>query len=44
MIGKGRQSPEEQFAPARGRDGAIRPEPLQKDPALNLKATHQIGT
>lgn len=44
MMGKGRQVPQEQFAPARGRDGTIRPEPVELVPALNLRATHQGGT
>lgn len=44
MMGKGKQVPQEQFAPARGRDGTIRPEPVELIPALNLKTTHQGGT
>lgn len=33
MLGKGRQGPQEQFAPGRRREGALRPERAEPDPA-----------
>lgn len=44
MKQKGRQGPQEQCAPASGRDHAVRPEPAERVPTQHLKVAHQEGT